>query len=629
MAKVSVIIPFYNEQKHIEECLLSVVNQTLKEIEIILVNDGSTDGSVKAIEHIVLTDVRIKLVYQKNGGLGPARNHGLSIATGEYVAFIDSDDFIALDMMEEMYMDAMRNNADIVMCRHQRVSNEGDLLDEVSREITPHTKEGFFRTIIAIDYVSLSVDKLYRRRLFEKVPERFPSMYYEDLSLVFNLFYNADTISFVNEPYYFWRKKVGSITRSISSKHIHDIFEALDITYRFLIKKQIYEDYKIEFTKRCALYIGTMLDRVKAYATDNGSELLGMIRSYEEKRGYVTVEKLLLLKEVYSQSLRDYLSSYIRNNDLLCLDYEWLTFIFDFDHKLFEWCIGTAIRIKQPLVLETAVLDLIRLHDSHIFEWYIGAAIENSHLDSNTIEFFRQKIEFNDYLTLVDMQEKQKKFDDLERLKDSFKGQKCIILGEGPSFANFDKTLLEGHCTFGFGTILSKYTPMIYVNDNPRLIYKNLRQIDEAISLYKFVPSYCDNLFSSRTTIMRMNVNHSYKRFSDKNYGVPIFSKEITECVNIGETTVHTCLQIAYFMGFSEVYLLGIDMHYDQKKRTLYRDTTDENVQKICQEFELAKKVFEEDGRKIINLSKQSILGMFEVEEFTTFADVISAKGYE
>lgn len=109
--KVSIIIPIYNVEKYIEQCIESVVNQTLKDIEIIIVNDGTKDNSMKKIEKY-LSDPRIIVIDKENGGLSSARNVGLEIAKGEYIAFIDSDDFIELTMLEELYNNSEK--ADIV-----------------------------------------------------------------------------------------------------------------------------------------------------------------------------------------------------------------------------------------------------------------------------------------------------------------------------------------------------------------------------------------------------------------------------------------------------------------------------------------------------------------------------------
>jgi len=113
--KVSVIIPFYNVEKYIRKCLQSLQAQTLQEIEFILVNDGSKDKS-ESIAKEFLCDSRFQLLVKKNGGLSDARNYGLQAATGEYIAYLDSDDYVEANMYESMYKRAIESDADVVEC---------------------------------------------------------------------------------------------------------------------------------------------------------------------------------------------------------------------------------------------------------------------------------------------------------------------------------------------------------------------------------------------------------------------------------------------------------------------------------------------------------------------------------
>lgn len=115
-AKVSIIIPIYNTEKYLVRCMDSVLGQTLKEIEIILVDDQSPDNAPAMCDEYALSDSRIRVIHKKNGGLGLARNSGLEIATGEYVAFLDSDDYISTDMYEKLYCCASQNKADTCFC---------------------------------------------------------------------------------------------------------------------------------------------------------------------------------------------------------------------------------------------------------------------------------------------------------------------------------------------------------------------------------------------------------------------------------------------------------------------------------------------------------------------------------
>ena len=113
MAKISVVVPVYNVEAYLERCLDSLINQTLSDIEIICVNDGSTDSSPEKLEEFAKKDSRIKIINQENGGLSAARNTGIEAATGEYIGFVDSDDYVDLDFYEKLYNAATSHNADI------------------------------------------------------------------------------------------------------------------------------------------------------------------------------------------------------------------------------------------------------------------------------------------------------------------------------------------------------------------------------------------------------------------------------------------------------------------------------------------------------------------------------------
>lgn len=129
--KVSIIVPVYNVEKYLVRCLESLINQTLKEIEIILVDDGSTDGSPKICDEYAEKDSRIVVVHKQNEGLGMARNSGLALAQGEYVVFVDSDDFVVTNAYEEMYEVIKSNKADMLMAGYYQFDTEKDLSREI------------------------------------------------------------------------------------------------------------------------------------------------------------------------------------------------------------------------------------------------------------------------------------------------------------------------------------------------------------------------------------------------------------------------------------------------------------------------------------------------------------------
>ena len=132
MVKISVIVPVYNVEKYLDKCLNSLVNQTLKDIEIIVINDGSPDNSQTIIECYSKKYSNVKSYVKRNGGISDARNYGLKYASGEYIAFVDSDDYVDLSMMEKLYNKAIENSYDIVECNLHMVDDNGNLLKDVN-----------------------------------------------------------------------------------------------------------------------------------------------------------------------------------------------------------------------------------------------------------------------------------------------------------------------------------------------------------------------------------------------------------------------------------------------------------------------------------------------------------------
>ena len=122
MIKVSVIVPIYNSEKYLKKCIDSILNQSLKEIEVILVNDGSTDGGMRIMEEYSKNDPRVVILNLKNGGPGKARNEGIKIAKGEYLSFVDSDDYIEMEFLERLYETAVHNKVQMIMTNYKDIN---------------------------------------------------------------------------------------------------------------------------------------------------------------------------------------------------------------------------------------------------------------------------------------------------------------------------------------------------------------------------------------------------------------------------------------------------------------------------------------------------------------------------
>lgn len=249
MPKVSVIVPFYNVEKYIEKCLDSLVNQTLEEIEIILVNDGSQDNSEeKAKEFEKRYPNKIKYYKKANGGLGDARNFGIKYATGEYIAFLDSDDFVELTMYEEMYKKAKQENADMVECdfwwEYPNKKKE-DIGNTYSNQ-----KEMLYKSRV------VAWNKLIKREIYEKYPEaRFSvGLRYEDVEGFYKILPYIKKVVFVRKCFIHYIQRQGSISNTQNQKN-EEIFTVLENVINYYKKNNLYNDFKEELEYVYARYL--------------------------------------------------------------------------------------------------------------------------------------------------------------------------------------------------------------------------------------------------------------------------------------------------------------------------------------------------------------------------------------
>lgn len=210
MCKISLIVPVYNVEDYVEECLESICGQTYLNLEIIIVNDGSCDGSRNICERYRKNDNRIIILDKQNGGLASARNAGLDIATGDYIGFVDSDDYIINTMYEKMLNIAMEKSADIVVC--QKVIRSEKLSDTWDTCIQMNNIDALKKLTLGIEFGSHVCDKLFKREVFNGV--RFPEgKTYEDLYTTFKVVDKVKNLVFLNANMYYYRTNMQGITQ--------------------------------------------------------------------------------------------------------------------------------------------------------------------------------------------------------------------------------------------------------------------------------------------------------------------------------------------------------------------------------------------------------------------------------
>lgn len=228
MKKISVIVPIYNVEKYLEKCLDSILNQTYRYLEVILVNDGSTDSSKNICLHYEKLDERILLVSQENKGLSAARNKGLELATGDYIIFIDSDDYIAENMLEILINNIMEYDADIATCGIYNVYiDKKQALYEKKEKYVCDAEEAYRQILIGKKVPASICNKLIKRTCISGLS--FPQgKHYEDAFFHVDLMQRVKYVCIDTEPLYYYVHRSGSITTGQYQKSSYDIVLAYE-----------------------------------------------------------------------------------------------------------------------------------------------------------------------------------------------------------------------------------------------------------------------------------------------------------------------------------------------------------------------------------------------------------------
>ena len=274
--KVSVIIPVYNVEEYIEECLDSVVNQTLKEIEIIIVNDGTQDNSMKRIERF-LPDKRIIIINKENGGVSSARNTGMKIAKGEYISFIDPDDFIKLSMMEELYKDA--EDADIVFSDFILYDNL-DKNEKIEKIYEKKTRIGSMIWSNQLLKFRGVTSKLYKRTFLQENHILFiEKIIYEDTSFNFTAFIISNNVKYIKKFHYYYRQnRDGSTTTSPNKEKEIEAYKKIVIYLEKFMSRMENNDLK-----KTRIYLLMTYYKALSYKAQNIEISLLETREFEMK----------------------------------------------------------------------------------------------------------------------------------------------------------------------------------------------------------------------------------------------------------------------------------------------------------------------------------------------------------
>lgn len=265
--KLSIIVPVYGVEKYLQHCLDSILQQTFQDFEIILVDDGSKDNSGKICDDYAAQDTRIKVIHQENAGLAMARNSGLTVAVGLYVAFVDSDDWLEPDMYEMLFSDIEQNMADIALCGYVNDYGTGKKYDvSTKKDILVLDSEKAIEIMLkGKPFGAYAWNKVFKRALLEEL--RFPNVRFaEDVFFTWNLFHRASKITYNSSAKYHYRQRPESLCSAAFNLNKLSEIEVRKLTYQStaLHYPQLVE---LAFARymQCVIQIGTTLASLDEY----------------------------------------------------------------------------------------------------------------------------------------------------------------------------------------------------------------------------------------------------------------------------------------------------------------------------------------------------------------------------
>lgn len=265
--KISIIIPVYNVEKYIKRCLDSVINQTYKNIEVILINDGSLDNSGLICNEYAKKYNNIKVFHKENGGVSSARNLGIDKANGEYLAFVDPDDFIDKYMYEKLYNSIKKFNSEIAVSSFSYIINGIEDKQDISNKEIVFSKEvvieKYFQNVYPFNY-SFLCNKLFKKELFNEVRLNVKILVQEDTEIMIKLYNKSKKISYIGEALYFYELRNESLTSNKISRGKITTEQAFLEIYKYT-KKSLSQFKSQALLKYTSYFFNIIIEIIKNY----------------------------------------------------------------------------------------------------------------------------------------------------------------------------------------------------------------------------------------------------------------------------------------------------------------------------------------------------------------------------
>ena len=321
---ISIVVPLYNVEDYLKECIDSILIQSYHNLEIILVDDGSTDNSGKICDDYAKKDSRIKVIHKENGGASDARNYGIKEAKGKYIQFTDSDDFLDKDMIKTLYIDIKENNSDVSICSMYWLKDNVKYTDATYKKMTLSSDEAVKEILLDKNIRSYSFNKLYKKSLFDNI--KYPKgRLIEDLLVIPKVFLHSSKISIIDIPLYYYRQRSGSIlhnkTKESEFSYLDAVEEISNEIRRADPKFENYCDYAIA---------NSILNTYNDIAYNKMEELFNeerilkcyetLLKIFEKEEGFIIANSTNIKKMHYYYLLTDR-ERYLKDNRNLLLLY--------------------------------------------------------------------------------------------------------------------------------------------------------------------------------------------------------------------------------------------------------------------------------------------------------------------
>ncbi|MBB5520092.1 6-hydroxymethylpterin diphosphokinase MptE-like protein [Amphiplicatus metriothermophilus] len=586
---ISVIVPAYNVDSYIEECLDSLVAQDDDNFEVVIVDDGSTDGTSKIIDEYCARRPNFMSVRQDNSGLGAARNAGVKVSRGEFILFVDSDDYVSSNAISALRAEQKRGDFDVVTGRFVRVSEDGvahavrtDQLPqhEIPQECPPLSPS---EKVLGAFAPSVAWARLYRKSLIQEnglvFPPRAP---HEDLYFTFKALAFSKRVSQISDEIYFYRQRDGSISKRVSEAHIETIFAQWRDADAFMAARKARPIARALIARR-TLY---MIEGVRKRLVDAPENIKERFQ-----------EELNLRRIGLQALLSDFRQSKIAKSAT---------------PKIAEQLIDSLQerrRLFRPFILENVLYP---------------------HYDIDLGSYAEREI--------VEISEEERRA--LSQFHNAYKGKRCFIIGNGPSLNKHDLSLLKNEYTFAVNSFFYKtreigFRPTFFVVEDNLVMRENIDDIKTYKVPFKFFPANYRDLHPPGRNVFFFPANWGFYLQSSPNYCAPRFSTDATKELFCGQTVTYINMQLAFFMGFTEVYLIGMDFNYviptehGREGNWIYSKTDDPNhfhkdyfgkgktwkdpkLDRVANSYRQAKIAYESAGRKIYNATIGGQLEVFE-----------------